>query len=122
MTASAGRAARAVRSRAQKRRQGPNQVAAEEDAAAEERYTRIRFQARPPEHTLATIRSRYGVGPDNASSVVAANVYSFLRGLRLPVLPEDGYDVFGWAHEAHLRYQEALAQHRAINAAAAVLR
>jgi carbamoyltransferase len=92
-----------------------------EYAAAEERYTRVRFQGGTPEHTLATIRSRYGVGPDNASTVVAANVYSFLPGLPLPVLPDDGYDVFGWAHKTYLRYQEALGQHRAARAAAALL-
>ncbi len=92
-----------------------------EYAAAEERYTRVRFQAGPPDHTLAAIRSRYDIGPDDASAVVAANVYSFVPGLPLPVLPHDGYDVLGWAHKTYLRYQDAPGQHRAARAVAARL-
>src|SRR5689334_22744514 len=55
-----------------------------------------------------------------AAAVVPANVYGFLAGLPLPVLPHDGHDAVGWAHEAYLRYQEVLGQHRAARAAAAL--
>ena len=54
------------------------------------------------------------------AAVVPANVYGFLAGLPLPVLPHDGHDAVGWAHEAYLRYQEVLGQHRAARAAAAL--
>ncbi len=79
-----------------------------EYAAAEERFSRIRFHAGHPRHTLASIRRRYGVGIDEIESVVAANRYSFLPSLPLPLLPQAEHDYFGLAHKTFLRYQQAL--------------
>lgn len=79
-----------------------------EFAAAEERYTRIRFHAGRPERTLENIRDRYGLGPDSVSALVAANRFSFLPSLPLALLPQQEHNVFGLAHKAYLRFQETL--------------
>lgn len=79
-----------------------------EYAAAEERFTRIRFHAGCPKRTLADIRQRYGVGERDMSALVVANQFSFLPSLPVPLLPQDEHDVFGIGHKAYLRYQEAL--------------
>jgi predicted NodU family carbamoyl transferase len=79
-----------------------------EFAAAEERFTRVRFHAGRPERTLASIRQRYGLGTDNVSALVAANCFSFLPSLPMPVLPQAEHNVFGLAHKAYVRYQESL--------------
>jgi len=76
-----------------------------EYAAAEERNTRIRFQVVPREHSVATIRGRYDLGPDSASAVVGD---SFLPGLPLPMLPHYGYDIFGWVHRTILAITKPL--------------
>ena len=79
-----------------------------EFAAAEERFTRIRFHAGRPQRTLATVRQRYGVGAQDVDAVVMANRFSFLPSLPVPLLPQEEHDMFGMAHRMYLMYQEAL--------------
>ena len=79
-----------------------------EYAAAEERFSRIRFHAGRPEQTLASIRQRYGVGDRDVAAVVLANRFSFLPSLPVKLLPQEEHDYFGLAHKAFLLYQQAL--------------
>jgi carbamoyltransferase len=79
-----------------------------EYAAAEERFSRIRFHAGRPEQTLADIRRRYGVGPRDVSALVAANRFSFLPSLPGQMLPQEEHDLFGFAHKVYLLYQQGL--------------
>jgi hypothetical protein len=61
---------------------------------------------------MAMARSRYGVGPDDAFTSVAAKVDSVVPGLSRSAPLHDGYDGFKWAHERHLRREPASGQHR----------
>ena len=79
-----------------------------EYAAAEERFSRLRFHAGRPERTVADIRKRYGVDARNEAEVVLANRFSFLASLPVNVLPEEEHDFFGIAHKAFLGYQQLL--------------
>jgi carbamoyltransferase len=79
-----------------------------EYAAAEERFSRVRFHAGRPERTLRSIRQRYGIGDQDHLAVVVANLFSFLPSLPLPLLPQEEHDMFSISHKAYLLYQEAL--------------
>ncbi len=79
-----------------------------EYAAAEERFSRVRFHAGRPERTLRDIRQRYGFDEQSEPAVVMANRFSFLPSLPLPLLPQEEHDMFSVSHKAYLIYQEAL--------------
>lgn len=79
-----------------------------EYAAAEERFSRVRFHAGRPERTLADIRRRYGADGRNGTDVVLANRFSFLASLPVNLLPEEEHDFFGIAHKTFLRYHQLL--------------
>jgi carbamoyltransferase len=87
-----------------------------EFAAAEERFTRVRFHAGRPEQTLACIRQRYGLDPGNVEAVVLANLFSFLPSLPVQALPQEEHDMFRAAHKAYLLYQEALWRSKSLRA------
>jgi predicted NodU family carbamoyl transferase len=88
-----------------------------EFAAAEERFTRIRFHAGHPARTLACIRERYGLDPRNVDAVVPANQFSFLPSLPFEALPQEEHDMFRAAHKAYLLYQQALWRSKSLRAA-----
>jgi carbamoyltransferase len=88
-----------------------------EFAAAEERFTRVRFHAGRPEHTLACIRERYGLDPNNVEAVVLANLFSFLPSFPFQALPQEEHDMFRPAHKVYLIYQEALWRSKSLRAA-----
>ena len=88
-----------------------------EYAAAEERFSRIRFHAGRPQRTLASIRQRYGLSDRDVSGVVMANQFSFLSSLPGELLPQGEHDVFGLAHKTYLLYQQALWRSSAVRAA-----
>jgi carbamoyltransferase len=92
-----------------------------EFAAAEERYTRVRFHAGRPLRTLEDLAQRYGLGVDTVSALVAANECSFLPSLPGSLLPQDEHDVFGLEHKLYLRFQDALTTSRLTRACAATL-
>ncbi len=79
-----------------------------EYAAAEERFSRIRFHAGRPQRTLADIRQRYGADNGRVSALVAANLYSVLPSLPGQLLPQEEHDLFGLAHKAYLLYQQGM--------------
>lgn len=79
-----------------------------EYAAAEERFSRIRFHAGRPQQTIASIRRRYGIDAQNASDVVVANRFSFLASFPVELFPQEEHDFFGVAHKVFLLYQQGL--------------
>ena len=82
-------------------------------AAAEERFSRIRFHAGRPEQTLDHIGKRCGLAPREIP-VVVANRFSFLPSLPIRTVSHDDHDLFGLPHKAYLLYQEALANSAAV--------
>ena len=76
-------------------------------AAAEERFTRKKFQEGFPSRVMSHIASQYGVTPTGADVVVAGNPSHFLA--RLPgILPPGEHDFFGPAHKLYLSFQDRL--------------
>lgn len=77
-------------------------------AAAEERFSRVRFHAGPPRRTLAAIDAQLRCDGKSNAQFVIANRFSFLPSLPGDVLPQDEHDFFGLAHKAYLSFQQAL--------------
>lgn len=76
-------------------------------AAAEERFTRKKFQQGFPHKGLEYIKENYGVTLANADVFVAGNPHHFLS--RLPgILPEGEHDFFGPMHRFYLGLQDRL--------------
>jgi carbamoyltransferase len=76
-------------------------------AAAEERFTRNKFQHGMPERCLSYVREAHGKDLRNADVLVAGNPTHFLA--RLPgFLPEEEHDLFGPMQKAYLSFQDLL--------------
>ncbi len=85
-------------------------------AAAEERFTRNKFQHGFPNRCLEHVRRTFGIGLDEADVVVAGNPHHFLA--RLPgLLPDGEHDFFGPVHRAYLSFQHAIPASRVLQAA-----
>jgi len=85
-------------------------------AAAEERFTRNKFQHGFPTRCLEHVQRVHGVGLSEADVVVAGNPHHFLA--RLPgLLPDGEHDFFGPLHRAYLSFQHAVPASRLLQAA-----
>ena len=89
-------------------------------AAAEERFTRNKFQEGFPHRGLEFIAKNYGVTPANADVFVAGNPHHFLS--RLPgILPEGEHDFFGVLHRLYLGLQDRIPTNRPLSLATSAI-
>jgi len=85
-------------------------------AAAEERFTRSKFQHGFPHRCLEHVKRAFGIGLEEADVVIAGNPHHFLA--RLPgLLPGGEHDFFGPAQKAYLSFQHAIPSSRLLRAA-----
>jgi len=85
-------------------------------AAAEERFSRNKFQHGFPNRCLEYVQRVHGVGFAEADVVVAGNPHHFLA--RLPgVLPAGEHDFFSATQKAYLSFQHAIPGSRLLQAA-----
>ncbi|UJR84383.1 carbamoyltransferase C-terminal domain-containing protein [Sandaracinus amylolyticus] len=78
-------------------------------AAAEERFTRVRFAGGRPARTIRALAERYSLGSGDFDEVVAGNRYHFLPETPLAaLLPRGEYDFFSPTYKAYLELHEAL--------------
>lgn len=89
-------------------------------AAAEERFTRNKFQQGFPRHCVAYLKQALGKDLSTADVVAVGNPYHFLS--RIPgVLPDAEHDFFGPAQKLYLTFQENLSKSRVLSGSALAL-
>jgi len=87
-------------------------------AAAEERFTRKKFQAGFPNLCMEYVREQFGVDASNCDVLIAGNPLHFLS--RLPgILPGGEHDFFGPAQKLYLTFQDCLPSSSFLSSAAA---